>query len=296
MKHLILTLLLVATAAVRADIADAPDSVSLTVRYVAEDLTPIEAAHFPQRIRFNIRPIPGGIHGVPLGVNFLDVEANIGETIELDLADFAERAAPIALQMQRTGSFRTAKIVPEDVKVVRLGTLTASAEGAQINASTGIAAGEDLPMTLVLVWFDRAASITGNGVSGDKSFEFEISAPGAGFRWIQYEEVEPDRYRISDRSIDAAPYLSLNILQVEWVVVEKREGDYWLMGRRLEDAEHLIWLLRDVGAMALMLDDAQEWSISDISHLGPMLDGSEFALVYRDADGTVRRVARGQNQ
>ncbi|MDJ0907719.1 MAG: hypothetical protein QNI99_00890 [Woeseiaceae bacterium] len=296
MKRFAYLLLLIAPVAFASDIADAPDTVSLTVRYVDEDLRPMDASHLPQRIRFNIRPIPGGIGGVPLGVNLLDVEVKIGDTIDLDLVDFADRVAPIALPMQKNGSFRTADVVPEDVKVVRLGTFAASAGGPRINASTGMAAGADRPLTQVLVWFDRAVSITGNGVSDDLSFEFDISAPGEGFRWVQYDEYEPGSYRVTDRSIDASPYVTLEILQVEWVVLEKRDDEYWLMGRAIEGAEHLIWLLRDAGAMALMLGDGQGWSISDISHLGPMLDGSEFVLLYRGVDGTVRRVEPGQYQ
>ncbi len=296
MRNLLFALFFFAPVSFADDIADAPGTQSIRVHYVDDALRPIDPAHLPERIRFRLSPIPGGLHGVPLGVSLLDVEADVGDSIELDLSELAEQVAPIALQMQRIGAFNSAEIVPEDVKVLRLGTFASAADFPRIYASTGMAAGEDEPVTLVLVWFDRAASIVGKGTSGEMSFEYDISAPGAGFRWIQYEEFEPDRYRITDRSTEADPYLTIEIRQIDWITIEKREDVYWLMGRRLEGASHLISLLRDAGAHALMLDDKQEWSISDISTLRPMLDGSEFDLLYRDAEGAVRFVDQGQSQ
>jgi len=139
-----------------------------------------------ERFRLWFPFVSGDLYGAPTIAAFSHPVVDADYRFEIDLNEGHEDLVTALERTRFSGSWMS--IAPAEARVARLSPLVLEADGIE---SLGVAEWVDeAQRRLMLVYFDRPASITGSVRARGHTLRFDVHAPGAGYVWIEQPPVE----------------------------------------------------------------------------------------------------------
>lgn len=268
-------------------------SVELSVLYVDEDDRPVDDFALGQSVGLRIKPIPGSLYGIPLGINLLDVEADESGKLSLDLQSISDKLAAIALPIVPVGEFSTITIDPPDVRVVRLGTFSYPTSDIEFRASTGLGVmGDDIPTGQTLVYFDRPVRIEGVGRSDEITMTYDLNIPEAGVAWVELTDPVDQKMHITERRTAGREALTVHVREFTYLPVVREQGGYRLFDQFFasDDLERLPESLSKYPGKQVLVTGESNVTVGDMLTLLPVLRDAGYQLLFRDGDGNIHPV------
>jgi hypothetical protein len=146
------------------------------------------AAPYPRKLKASFPLVLGAVFGNPSQRVGYEPPAVLGEkfTLDLDSLEVAARNAAAPVQGMLLAS--SMSVQPSQLKVARVGTYFLDETGAYSVSGAGFADARSHE-PLVLVYFDRAATIKGHAQSWGENFDFDVAVPEAGLYWLRARKV-----------------------------------------------------------------------------------------------------------
>jgi hypothetical protein len=164
---------------------DRPDWVLRSkVVFLSEDLATERAPLPPAEFRLFFPYVAGDIYGSPTTGDFINPTVGADYRFEIDLN--RSHAALLASLEPTQFSLSQLHIEPAGARVARLAPMVLQADGIEPVGLTNWVDG-DSRRTLLLLYFDRPATISGRVSGGGKPIRYSIHAAVAGYVWVGQE-------------------------------------------------------------------------------------------------------------
>jgi hypothetical protein len=173
-------------------------SVIVSVDYVDNSNQPYDSESLPDLVYIQFPVIPGAIIGEVLTDAVFSTFALIGKNLTIDFDMVGPNIIPYATPMLATNYNSGLSITPLQTSILRVGTFAYSTQTGELLGLTGlgIIGSKDISQ-LILVYFDRPASLTGTSRVRGSIIEYDIDIDSAGFSLLKVEEIEANRKKIS---------------------------------------------------------------------------------------------------
>jgi len=174
-----------------ATTAPSVDVVEFTLTYAeADGLTPTDRVLTPGN-RLIFRFIPGHIFGSTTSDVLIDAPVNDANRVEVNFSEgiFSELTRPETISMD---AFNEGLIIePMDVQFGRIGNFVVDSTGESVPTNSGYSLYDSrTDSAFILLYFDRAAEITGSRQRPDQISVFDIDIPTAGFYAVGVTETQ----------------------------------------------------------------------------------------------------------
>ena len=161
--------------------------ISLAVQYVDSDNDPVQPEYHPENVVLVFPHIPGEIFGSPSGDPILITPVSVGDSVTLDLAK-AEQALAGELSALKPGPNTDGLVIsPANAQFTRIGTFPYNARTFEDIGGGGFTDPASRKL-MVLMYFDRPCTLTGEITAEGSVFRHAIDIPDRGFHWIQYDK------------------------------------------------------------------------------------------------------------
>jgi hypothetical protein len=150
--------------------------------FLAEDLATERAPLPPAEFRLFFPYVAGDIYGSPTTGDFINPTVGADYRFEIDLN--RSHAALLASLEPTQFSLSQLHIEPAGARVARLAPMVLQADGIEPVGLTNWVDG-DSRRTLLLLYFDRPATISGRVSGGGKPIRYSIHAAAAGYVWVE---------------------------------------------------------------------------------------------------------------
>jgi hypothetical protein len=168
--------------------AQQPDRPDWVIRsqlvFLSEDLATQRAPLPPAEFRLFFPYIAGDIYGAPTTGDFINPTVDADYRFEIDLN--RSHAALLASLEPTQLSLSQLHIEPAGARVARLAPMVLQADGIEPVGLTNWVDGHSR-RTLLLLYFDRPATISGRVTGGGKLLRYSIHAAAAGYVWVGQE-------------------------------------------------------------------------------------------------------------
>jgi hypothetical protein len=152
--------------------------------FLSEDLA-TERAPLPlEQFRLFFPYIAGDLYGSPTTGDFINPSVGADYRFEIDLN--RSHAALLASLEPTQFSLSQLHIEPAGARVARLAPMVLQADGIEPIGLTNWVDG-DSRRTLLLLYFDRPATISGRLSGGSRPIRYSIHAAAAGYVWVGQE-------------------------------------------------------------------------------------------------------------
>jgi hypothetical protein len=152
--------------------------------FLSEDLATERAPLPPAEFRLFFPYVAGDIYGAPTTGDFINPAVGADYRFEIDLN--RSHAALLASLEPTQFSLSQLHIEPAGARVARLAPMVLQADGIEPVGRTNWVDG-DSRRTLLLLYFDRSATISGRVSGGGKPIRYSIHAAAAGYVWVGQE-------------------------------------------------------------------------------------------------------------
>lgn len=132
-------------------------------------------------------PVPAGIVGRPEGSAIAQVRAGIGEQVSIHFSEWIVDIEGRARPWSTSSSDETVPIAPRNTKIARIGTFPMDWEGENVIAGGGFV-DPDSREFLVLVYVDRACTMSGTVHRNGETHRYDARLQKPGLHWIRVEE------------------------------------------------------------------------------------------------------------
>lgn len=199
-KSIILLTFLLATATANSKSLpkDGLSEVTFNVKVENPQGEPISFEHLAdQPIVFYFPVITGGVFGIPMENNSIEIFVmDKNNQIQFDLDKVEKKFAKNAEKLR--GGFRKLglKPNPKRTKLARMGSFARHVEDINYVKGT-LFKKPDSDEMLLLVYFNRKASLSGDISLGGEIYKHDVSIPRKGFYWLESVEIEPGVFKIS---------------------------------------------------------------------------------------------------
>ena len=149
--------------------------------FLSEDLLTERAPLPPARFRLFFPYIAGDIYGSPTTGDFINPSLDTDYRFEIDLNQ-SHKALLASLQPTEL-SLSYLHIEPAQARVARLAPTVLEADGIEPVGRTNWVDG-DSKRRLLLLYFDRPATLSGRSSGGGKPLRYSIHAAEAGYVWV----------------------------------------------------------------------------------------------------------------
>jgi hypothetical protein len=149
--------------------------------FLSADRATERAPLAPAQFRLFFPYIAGDIFGSPNTGDFINPALGADYYFEIDL-NRSHKALLASLEPTQL-SVSYLHIEPAEARVARLAPMVLQADGIEPVGRTDWVDG-DSRRTLLLLYFDRPASISGLGAMGGRPLRYSIQAAGAGYVWV----------------------------------------------------------------------------------------------------------------
>lgn len=181
--------------------AGALDELAFTIEYVDRNNKIVPAKFQPQDVVLVFPYIPGDIFGSPDSKPVFIAPVSIEARVAVNLDRLDSVLAPLAATVTDAARASGLALAPADARFARMGTFPHEAETFAPVGGGGFLD----PVTrdtMILVYFDRPCTITGDRVAGGDTFSHAIRVPAAGLHWIRVVDEGAGRYTLrNDRAI-----------------------------------------------------------------------------------------------
>jgi hypothetical protein len=165
-----------------------PDRAAWVIRsklvFLSEDLATERAPLPPAQFRLFFPYVAGDIYGSPTTGDFINPVVGADYRFQIDLN--RSHAALLASLEPTQLSLSQLRIEPAGARIARLAPMVLQADGIErVGRANWIDA--DTRRTLLLLYFDRPARITGRLVGGGKPIRYSIHAAAEGYVWVGQE-------------------------------------------------------------------------------------------------------------
>lgn len=173
-------------------------SLTLSIHYVDDNNQLYNDDALPDLIYLQFPLIPGAVIGDVLTEAKYSTFASIGQDLTLDLKSIRDSFQPYATPLLATDYNTGLNMNPADTRLLRVGTFAYSPGSGEMLGATGlgIVASQEIQQ-LILVYFDRPASLTGSVRENDILFEYDIHLNYSGFFLVKVEYINDDHYRLT---------------------------------------------------------------------------------------------------
>jgi len=152
----------------------------------------------PQSTYLMFPVIPGGIAGQVLTDSIYALQIPTTSQFELDLASLSDEILPFAVPMFSTNYTKNLAVIPKETRMLRLGTFAYDTQTYEQIGPTGIVAiGPQGVTPVLIVYFDRAARISGSNNEGEVTIEYDVTVSGPGFVFLQAVELTETHVKIT---------------------------------------------------------------------------------------------------
>lgn len=150
-----------------------------------------------QPIVFYFPVITGGVFGIPMEDNSIEIFVmDKNNKIQFDLDKVEKKFAKNAEKLRDGFRELGLKPNPKRTKLARMGSFARHVE--DINHVKGtLFKKPDSDEMLLLVYFNRKASLSGDITLGGEIYKHDMSIPRKGFYWLESVEIEPGIFKIS---------------------------------------------------------------------------------------------------
>lgn len=149
--------------------------------FLSEDLLTERAPLPPAQFRLFFPYIAGDIYGSPTTGDFINPSLQADYRFEIDL-NHSHKALLASLEPTEL-SLSYLHIEPAQARVARLAPMVLEADGIEPVGRTNWVDG-DSRRTLLLLYFDRPAILSGRTPGGGKPLRYSIHAAAAGYVWV----------------------------------------------------------------------------------------------------------------
>jgi hypothetical protein len=151
------------------------------VVFLSEDLTTTRAPLPLAQFRVLFPYIAGDLYGAPTTGELLDTALGADYAFELNL-NRSEKALVASLEPTQF-SLPYLRIEPPGARIARLAPMALQADGIdRVGRADWVDSDSKRP--LLLVYSDRPATITGQGVAGGKPLRYDIRFDSPGYVWV----------------------------------------------------------------------------------------------------------------
>ena len=173
-------------------------SVVVSVDYVDNNNQPYHSESLPDLVYIQFPVIPGAIVGEVLTEAVYSTFASIGKNLTIYFDMVGPNFTPYATPLLATNYNSGLSITPLQTNILRIGTFAYSPQTGELLGPTGlgIVGSKDISQ-LILVYFDRPASLTGTSRGRDSIIEYDIHIDSAGFSLLKVEKVGVNQTKIS---------------------------------------------------------------------------------------------------
>lgn len=194
----LITLLATATANSESLTKKGLSEVTFNVKAENPQGEPISFEHLADLpIVFYFPVITGGVFGMPMEDNSLEIfVVDENNQIQFDLNNVKNKFEKNAEKLRDGFRELGLKPNPKRTKLARMGSFARHVE--DINYVKGTLfkkPGSD--EMLLLVYFNRKASLSGDISLGGEIYKHDVSIPRKGFYWLESVEIEPGVFKIS---------------------------------------------------------------------------------------------------
>jgi hypothetical protein len=166
-----------------------PDRADRVIRsklvFLSEDLATERAPLPPGQFRLFFPYVAGDIYGSPTTGDFLNPVVGADYRFQIDLN--RSHAALLASLEPTQLSLSQLHIEPAEARIARLAPMVLQADGIEPVGLTNWVDG-DSRRTLLLLYFDRPATICGRVAGGGKPMRYSIHAVAEGYVWVGQEQ------------------------------------------------------------------------------------------------------------
>lgn len=150
-----------------------------------------------QRVVFNFPIISGGIFGMPKEDRSIELFVTDEKNqIHFDLNNVTNKFAKKSKKLLDVFRELGLKTKSKRTKVARLGSFAYHMEDPKYAKGTWFTKPNNDDM-LILAYFDRKTTLTGDATIGDEVYKHNVSVPKKGFYWLESVEVEKGVFEIS---------------------------------------------------------------------------------------------------
>jgi hypothetical protein len=165
-----------------------PDRADWVIRsklvFLSEDLATERAPLPPAQFRLFFPYVAGDIYGSPTTGDFINPVVGADYRFQIDLN--RSHAALLASLEPTQLSLSQLRIEPAGARIARLAPMVLQADGIERVGLANWIDG-DTKRTLLLLYVDRPATITGRLVGGGKPIRYSIHAAAEGYVWVGQE-------------------------------------------------------------------------------------------------------------
>lgn len=162
-----------------------PDRADWVIRsklvFLSEDLATERAPLPPAQFRLFFPYVAGDIYGSPTTGDFINPAVGADYRFQIDLN--RSHAALLASLEPTQLSLSQLHIEPAGARIARLAPMVLQADGIEPVGLTNWVDG-DSKRTLLLLYFDRPATISGRLAGGGKPTRYSIHAAAEGYVWV----------------------------------------------------------------------------------------------------------------
>lgn len=152
--------------------------------FLSEDLASEREALPPDHFRLLFPYIAGDIYGPPTTGDFFNPVIGADYRFEIDLN--RTHKALLASLEPTAFSLRYLRIEPAEARVARLAPMVLEADGIELVGRTDWF-DPDSKRPLLLLYLDRAATISGQGTAYGRPLRYAIRTAAAGYVWVGLE-------------------------------------------------------------------------------------------------------------
>ena len=189
--------------------------IDTVVEYVGPDNIPLDSSRYPGKVILAFPMVSGAIFGSPQDNAMFVSQLDDSLHFHIDLAEkpdmFEDAIAPLDETWKQAGLV----IEPDDTRIGRLGTFPYGGDdGSQVGAG-----GFFDPVTrntLILVYVDRACTISGEFSIGLTSYRHELVFNNRGFHWVRIAEPSHTIHVLQNHEGKDARF-SIQILDLEMI-------------------------------------------------------------------------------
>jgi hypothetical protein len=156
--------------------------------FLTEDLARERAGPSPAQFRVVFPYIAGDLYGAATTGDFLHPPIQADGGFEIDL-NRVQEALEKSLEPTEF-SLTYLHIVPAEARIARLAPMALQADGIeQVGHTEWVDSGSR--RSVLLVYVDRAASVTGQTVIKGRALRYDVRVDGPGYVWIE-RQTQPD--------------------------------------------------------------------------------------------------------
>lgn len=187
---------------------------TLSVEYLDENGARVSPEFQPKSLLLEFPYIPGQVFGSTSDEPVFIVPVSVGSTVTVKLVAEEAGLKEVAAPLRPGADTRGLTVTPENARFARMGTFPHDARNYAMIGGGGFLD----PATrdaLILMYFDRACTLSGVIALDSGEARHSIDVPGAGFYWIRAVKLDNNDFVLSRAESRENAIFSITLYQLQ---------------------------------------------------------------------------------